>query len=33
MVRVLWPSGRVEEWDEVLVDRYTTLIEGTGSDR
>jgi hypothetical protein len=29
-VRVVWPSGHAEEWADVSVDRYTTLIEGTG---
>jgi len=29
-VRVIWPSGRVEEWTEVAIDRYTTLKEGSG---
>ena len=29
-VRVVWPSGRVEEWTDVPVDRYTTLTEGDG---
>ena len=29
-VRVVWPSGRVEEWTTVAIDRYTTLIEGSG---
>jgi hypothetical protein len=29
-VRVIWPSGRSEEWADVAVDRYTTLREGTG---
>ena len=29
-VRVLWPSGRVEEWADLPVDRYTTLREGDG---
>jgi len=29
-VRVIWPSGRVEEWSSVPVDRYTTLKEGGG---
>ena len=29
-VRVLWPGGRIEEWSDVPVDRYTTLTEGTG---
>lgn len=30
-VRVIWPSGRVEEWTGVAVNRYTTLEEGSGS--
>jgi hypothetical protein len=29
-VRVVWPSGRVEEWTNVAIDRYSTLTEGTG---
>ena len=29
-VRVIWPSGRTEEWRDVAVDRYTTLKEGSG---
>jgi hypothetical protein len=29
-VRVVWPSGRVEEWGDVAIDRYTTLTEGSG---
>ena len=29
-VRVVWPSGRVEEWSDVPPDRYTTLREGEG---
>ena len=29
-IRVIWPSGRAEEWSDVPVDRYTTLIEGGG---
>ena len=29
-VRVIWPSRRVEEWDGVPVDQYTTLREGSG---
>jgi hypothetical protein len=28
-VRVRWPGGAVEDWKDVLVDRYTTLKEGT----
>jgi hypothetical protein len=30
-VRVRWPSGLVEEWAHVAIDRYTTLREGTGT--
>jgi hypothetical protein len=30
LVRVHWPSGRSEEWTHVVIDRYTTLKEGTG---
>ncbi|PYR52110.1 MAG: hypothetical protein DMF89_03900 [Acidobacteria bacterium] len=29
-VRVIWPSGRVEEWVNIAADRYVTLTEGTG---
>jgi hypothetical protein len=29
-VRVLWPDGRVEQWRDVPIDRYTTLRQGTG---
>ena len=29
-VRVIWPSGRVEECADLPIDRYTTLTEGTG---
>ena len=29
-IRVTWPSGRVEAWDDMPVDRYTTLREGEG---
>jgi enediyne biosynthesis protein E4 len=28
-VRVLWPDGRVEEWSQVPIDRYTTLVQGS----
>jgi len=28
-VRVRWPGGRIEEWRDVPIDRYTTLKEGT----
>ena len=27
-IRVVWPSGRVEEWQDVAVDQWTTLREG-----
>ena len=26
----LWPDGRTEEWADVPIDRYTTLVQGTG---
>jgi len=29
-VRVTWPSGRVETWVALPIDRYSTLEEGTG---
>ncbi len=29
-VRVQWPDGRTEEWADVPIDRYTTLVQGTG---
>ena len=29
-VRVVWPDGGVEEWGDVAVDRWTTLVQGTG---
>jgi hypothetical protein len=29
-VRVLWPDGKAEEFDTAIVDRWTTLKEGTG---
>jgi enediyne biosynthesis protein E4 len=29
-VRVHWPSGRVEEWRDLGIDRYHTLVEGSG---
>jgi hypothetical protein len=28
-VRVIWPGGATEEWPDVPVDRYTTLVEGS----
>ena len=30
LVHVIWPSGRVEEWTGIPVDRYSTLKEGSG---
>jgi hypothetical protein len=30
-VQVVWPDGRSEEWRGVPADRYTTLIQGTGT--
>jgi hypothetical protein len=32
-VRVLWPSGRMEEWANLPIDGYTTIREGGGSGR
>ncbi len=29
-VQVRWPGGQVEEWSDVVVDRWMTLKEGTG---
>jgi hypothetical protein len=29
-VRVVWPSGRMQEWTTAAIDRYTTLTEGSG---
>jgi hypothetical protein len=29
-VRVTWPDGKSEAWNQVSADRYTTLVEGTG---
>jgi len=29
-VRVQWPDGRTEEWTDVAIDQYTTLVKGTG---
>ena len=31
-VRVVWPSGRFEEWTDLPIDRYTTLREGEGAE-
>ena len=32
-LRVRWPDGRIEEWADVTIDRYTTLREGGGKKR
>src|SRR5215475_14468414 len=29
-VKITWPSGRVESFDDVPIDKYTTLREGSG---
>ena len=29
-LRVVWPSGRAEEWTDVAVDQWLTLREGAG---
>ena len=29
-LRVHWPSGQVEEWTDMAINRWTTLTEGTG---
>jgi len=29
-VRVQWPDGRTEEWTDIAIDQYTTLVKGTG---
>ncbi len=29
-VRVHWPDGRVERWDQIEIDRYATLRRGSG---
>lgn len=31
LVRVQWPSGRVERWPDVAIDRWTILCEGSGN--
>ena len=31
VVRVIWPSGRVEEWNDLPIDGYSTLVEGEGT--
>jgi hypothetical protein len=30
-IRVVWPSGRVEDWTDIAVGRWLTLKEGTGT--
>ena len=32
-VRVRWPDGRTEEWADVSIDRWTTLVQGEGRAR
>ena len=29
-IRVMWPSGQIETWADVAINRYTTLTEGAG---
>jgi hypothetical protein len=29
-IRVVWPSGRVEDWTDITVDQWTTVTEGSG---
>ena len=29
-IRVIWPSGQVEDWTDIAVGRWNTLEEGTG---
>ena len=29
-VRVTWPDGKTEEWKDVAVDKYVTLMQGSG---
>ena len=29
-IRVIWPSGQVEDWTDIAVGRWITLEEGTG---
>ncbi|MFQ5863681.1 MAG: CRTAC1 family protein [bacterium] len=31
VVRIYWPGGGIEEWRELDVDQYHTLIQGTGT--
>ncbi|MCY3818416.1 MAG: ASPIC/UnbV domain-containing protein, partial [Gammaproteobacteria bacterium] len=33
LVRVTWPSGAVEEWTDVPLGGYTTLVQGSGTSR
>ena len=32
-VRVVWPSGREEDWTDLVVDRWLTLEQGSGESR
>ena len=33
LIRVHWPDGRIEQWPEVAIDRWTTLKQGEGRGR
>ncbi len=30
VVRVAWPGGEIEQWTDLPIDRYTTLVRGSG---
>ena len=30
-IRVVWPSGKAEDWTSIAVDRWITLKEGSGA--
>ena len=32
-VRVRWPEGALEEWSDLAIDRWTTLVKGEGTVR
>jgi hypothetical protein len=29
-VSVRWPDGRIETWENMPIDRWSTLVQGTG---
>ena len=31
VVEVQWPDGQIETWEDVEIDRWTTLMQGAGS--